>query len=412
MSLRKSHSMEKTRVSTSSRTRALKLNFEEEPEIENFRMFGKNSPTISALKSISNLQRSHNSKMFSFADTPKQTPIQSSYNDSLKKPRTPSRPTFSAQPSIKPSYSNPRSGCTPRSSLNPSISTASLLRRPSTPRESVALKTQNSESVLAKPSTPRNSSLSSVVTRVKKDSLKGEAAHKEHLTQTFNALRFVRSLKPLDPYETERKKVDLPKRRGYENKKTVVFDLDETLVHCCDDPSKAHTTITVTFPTGESINAGVNIRPYARECLISANRDFEVIIFTASHKCYADRVLDYLDPTGQLIHHRLYRENCVVSEGVFMKDLRILANRRLEDLILVDNAAYSFGYQLDNGIPIISWYEDMNDRELYKLMDYLKVLARVSDVREINRRTFNLDKFYQDYLRTLGRDENLPPNTY
>jgi CTD small phosphatase-like protein 2 len=123
-------------------------------------------------------------------------------------------------------------------------------------------------------------------------------------------------------------------------------------------------------------------------------------------------VLDYLDPTGQLIHHRLYRENCVVSEGVFMKDLRILANRRLEDLILVDNAAYSFGYQLDNGIPIISWYEDMNDRELYKLMDYLKVLARVSDVREINRRTFNLDKFYQDYLRTLGRDENLPPNTY
>lgn len=29
--------------------------------------------------------------------------------------------------------------------------------------------------------------------------------------------------------------VDLPKPIGYEHKKTLVLDLDETLVHCCDD---------------------------------------------------------------------------------------------------------------------------------------------------------------------------------
>lgn len=29
----------------------------------------------------------------------------------------------------------------------------------------------------------------------------------------------------------------LPKRLGYENKKTVVFDLDETLVHCVRGPN-------------------------------------------------------------------------------------------------------------------------------------------------------------------------------
>ena len=41
-------------------------------------------------------------------------------------------------------------------------------------------------------------------------------------------------------------------------------------------------------------------------------------------------------------------------------------------MVLVDNAAYSFGYQVDNGIPIISWHDDKNDRELFNLMDYMK----------------------------------------
>jgi len=48
-------------------------------------------------------------------------------------------------------------------------------------------------------------------------------------------------------------------------------------------------------------------------------------------------------------------------EGVFIKDLRIFNNRNLEDILLVDNAAYSFGYQLENGVPIIPFYNNKND---------------------------------------------------
>jgi CTD small phosphatase-like protein 2 len=32
------------------------------------------------------------------------------------------------------------------------------------------------------------------------------------------------------------------------------------------------------------------------------------------------------------------------EEGVFIKDLRIIKNRNLNDLVIVDNAVYSFGY--------------------------------------------------------------------
>ena len=140
----------------------------------------------------------------------------------------------------------------------------------------------------------------------------------------------------------------MPKRSGCHHKKTIIFDLDETLVHCCDDISQnPDVTLPVTFPTGETVLAGINIRPYVRECLEEANKHFEVIVFTASHPCYADVVLDFLDPDFQLIHHRLYRESCIASNGVYLKDLRILANLNLKNVVLVDNAVYSFGQQLE-----------------------------------------------------------------
>jgi CTD small phosphatase-like protein 2 len=37
------------------------------------------------------------------------------------------------------------------------------------------------------------------------------------------------------------------------------------------------------------------------------SKNFEVIVFTASHSCYANVVLDYLDPNNEYIEHRLYR---------------------------------------------------------------------------------------------------------
>lgn len=86
-------------------------------------------------------------------------------------------------------------------------------------------------------------------------------------------------------------------------------------------------------------------------------------MFTASSQGYADVILDYLDPTGELIHHRLYRESCVHDEslGAYIKDLRIFEGVDLKDIFIVDNAIYSFSYQLDNGIPIIPFRDNKED---------------------------------------------------
>lgn len=247
-----------------------------------------------------------------------------------------------------------------------------------------------------KPSSTRNSNQPTSLARSQKSP---ESLYKEHLFQTFQAMKFIQTLGQPDSEELARKTLWLPKRPGYEHKKTIIFDLDETLVHCIQTPELGDFSINIQVSETKSVRAGVNIRPFAREVLKSANKDFEVIVFTASHKCYADEVMNYLDPTNELIHHRLYRENCLSKSGVFIKDLRIFANRKIEDIVIVDNSAYCFAYQLENGVPIISWFDDYNDRELHKLIEYIKILAHVPDLCAVNRRTFHLSSFHNDYIR-------------
>lgn len=77
-----------------------------------------------------------------------------------------------------------------------------------------------------------------------------------------------------------------------------------------------------------------------------------------------------------------------------MKDLRVI-NRNLADMVLIDNAAYSYAFQLDNGIPIIPYYEGKNDYELKALQHYLDQLLLEKDVRDKNRKTFKLAQYRQ-----------------
>lgn len=65
-------------------------------------------------------------------------------------------------------------------------------------------------------------------------------------------------------------------------------------------------------------------------------------------------------------------------------------------MVLIDNAAYSYAFQPDNGIPIIPYYQGKNDYELSALKTYLNQLRFVDDIREINRKVFKL-RSYPEY---------------
>jgi len=52
-----------------------------------------------------------------------------------------------------------------------------------------------------------------------------------------------------------------------------------------------------------------------------------------------------LDPFEKLILGILTRENCMETKnGFYIKDLRIIKNRELKNMIIVDNLSHSFGF--------------------------------------------------------------------
>ena len=58
-------------------------------------------------------------------------------------------------------------------------------------------------------------------------------------------------------------------------------------------------------------------------------------------------------------------------------------------MVLVDNAAYSYFFQLENGIPIIPFYDDKKDKELLHLLAYLKQAHHMSSNSGKSLKTIN-----------------------
>lgn len=89
-----------------------------------------------------------------------------------------------------------------------------------------------------------------------------------------------------------------------------------------------------------------------------------------------------------------------MAEGLYVKDLDILANRDLKNVILVDNAAYSYSMQLKNGVPIIPFYKSKEDTELIELCEFLLSLKDEDDVSEKITDTFK-SKTISKYANNL-----------
>lgn len=81
-------------------------------------------------------------------------------------------------------------------------------------------------------------------------------------------------------------------------------------------------------------------------------------------------------------------------------------------MILIDNSVYSFAFQIANGVPIIPFYDDQQDDELYHLMTYLYDVYQFEgeDIREVNIRSFKLEQLAEGQQEALGSEEDLGGN--
>lgn len=206
----------------------------------------------------------------------------------------------------------------------------------------------------------------------------------EELTE-FNPYLFIKNL----PAHQPALRTLLPPRLSTDPKLCLVLDLDETLVHCStEELLPADLVFPVVFNNVE-YTVFARKRPYIEQFLSQMASLFEIVVFTASQEVYADRLLNILDPDKQYIRHRLFRDSCICIDGNYLKDLTILG-RDLSKVVIVDNSPQAFGYQIDNGIPIESWFDDEADEELMRLVPFLESIANEPDVRPFIREKYKL----------------------
>lgn len=195
----------------------------------------------------------------------------------------------------------------------------------------------------------------------------------------------------------------MPKNK---TKKTLILDLDETLVHSSFKPfySKPDIHLRIQFKN-EYHNVYALKRPYVDNFLYQMSKLFDIIIFTASIPEYANPLLDKLDKS-RVIKGRLFRENCTITNGLYVKDLNILG-KNLKDVIIVDNNPISYSVNKENGIPIKTWHYDKGDYELEKLVPFLTYLSGVEDVRRIIKRVISRNEVNFRYVDDILSRVNL-----
>jgi len=161
-------------------------------------------------------------------------------------------------------------------------------------------------------------------------------------------------------------------------KKTLVLDLDETLVHSSFKPINNADFIIPVEVEDQMHQVYVLKRPGVDTFMKRVGEIFEVVVFTASLAKYADPVLDLLD-IHRVTRTRLFRESCVQHKGNFVKDLSKLG-REMKNVIIIDNSPASYLFHPHHAVPIDSWFDDMNDTELLDLIAFLEDLSKVDDV--------------------------------
>ena len=256
-----------------------------------------------------------------------------------------------------------------------------------------------------------------------------------YLSNTLSHIKKIKNLKfnyALEsPLLYENFPIDKIERIAMGIKKILLLDLDETLIHAdfneefLNDENIKYDAIISFYSensnskinkndnnesnkidyenkdySNEKIlnNVGIFLRPGVHNFLIETSKYFEIGIFTASVPEYANAVINYLDPDKKYIKFRLYRNNCInVGDLLRVKDLRILKNINIKNIILVDNNMYSFTPQLSNGVLINSFYFDKEDNELENVLNYLiEFILPADDVRKVNEQFFGFKKILND----------------
>lgn len=185
------------------------------------------------------------------------------------------------------------------------------------------------------------------------------------------------------------------------NRKVLVLDLDETLIHSHHDGVVRQTVKPSTPPDfvlkvtidRHPVRFFVHKRPHVDFFLDIVSQWYELVVFTASMEIYGAAVADKLDNNRGILRRRYYRQHCTPELGSYTKDLSAICPN-LASIFILDNSPGAYRAYPENAIPIQSWFCDPMDTALLNLLPVLDALRFTHDVRSVLSRNLHLHRLW------------------
>jgi CTD nuclear envelope phosphatase 1 len=294
-------------------------------------------------------------------------------------------------------------------------------------RRSIRIKVHNEDAPGRRKDRKENSSPDTSPTPLTVDNIKSPIS----TSQSHKATRYPHAPQPPRPLIPRRQPSysnlipRSPSSRPFPNQqqqKTLVIDLDETLIHSLakggrmssghmvevklNAPVLAPVSSIANHPTPiigpqHPILYYVHKRPHCDEFLRKVCKWYKLVVFTASVQEYADPVIDWLEQERKFFVGRYYRQHCTLRNGAYIKDLSSV-EPDLSRVCILDNSPMSYIFHeggrsqqqaqdpmltdltsADNAIPIEGWINDPTDNDLLHLIPLLEALQYVTDVRAL-----------------------------
>jgi len=161
-----------------------------------------------------------------------------------------------------------------------------------------------------------------------------------------------------------------------DNKLTVIFDLDETLIHThVNETNYSDDIIKINVDGKEYITS---VRPGVRSLLNKLAGKYELILYTASEECYASQIIKNLESDCKIFDYKLYQNDCKFKFGRLYKSLSHIGRDNNRTLVFDDSE--------------IVWN---NEERIFKCKPY----SGGNDDKEVER--------IQHIIETVSEKENL-----
>jgi RNA polymerase II subunit A small phosphatase-like protein len=173
------------------------------------------------------------------------------------------------------------------------------------------------------------------------------------------------------------------------NRNLLILDLDETLIFGIEEPRDRP-------PDFRAGHYYIYRRPGVGDFLAICDSLFELAVWSSSSADYAGTVTENIFPPGVRPSFVWSRDRCTLRvepeyrEEIWLKDLKKIKRKGydLDRVIMVDDSPEKLMRNYGNLVVVRPYFGDIEDNELELLGEYLRGLATVENVREIDKRNW------------------------